>query len=131
LFGVLLGAYDDKGTIGSRIKVSVPHILVGEGAITAMALVLHELATNSIKYGALSTDVGSLNVTCSTDDGQVVIVWTERGGPLVSAPRGQSGFGSMLVKKSITSNLGGTIAFDWPAEGLIVTLRMSYARLGT
>jgi two-component sensor histidine kinase len=131
LLAVLLAAYDDKGVIGSRIQVSVPDILVGEGAITAMALVVHELATNSIKYGALSREAGSLDVTCSADDSEMVLVWTERGGPPVSAPRGQTGFGSVLVKRTITRNLGGTIAFDWPPEGVIVTLRMNSARLGT
>ena len=65
------------------------------------------------------------------DDSEVVIVWTERGGPPVSAPREPTGFGSQLVTRSISSQLGGTIAFDWPAEGVIVTLRMSKARLGT
>ncbi|GEP53871.1 sensor histidine kinase [Reyranella soli] len=131
LLAVLLGAYDDKGTIGSRIRVSVSDILVGEGAITAMALVVHELATNSLKYGALSKEAGSLDVTCTANDGEMVLVWTERGGPRISAPREQTGFGSVLVKNTITRNLGGTIAFDWPAEGVIVTLRMNSARLGT
>jgi two-component sensor histidine kinase len=131
LLAVLLAAYDDKGIIGSRIQVSVPDILVGESAITAMALVVHELATNSIKYGALSTETGSLDVTCTANDSEMVLVWTERGGPRVSAPREQTGFGSVLVKNTITRNLGGTIAFDWPAEGAIVTLRMNSARLGT
>ena len=95
-----------------------------------MALVVHELATYSIKYGALSTEAGSLDVTCSANDSEMVLVWTERGGPRVSVPREQSGFGSILVKKTITRNLGGTIAFDWPPEGVIVTLRMNSARLG-
>jgi two-component sensor histidine kinase len=131
LLAVLLAAYDDKGIIGSRIQVSVPDILVGEGAITAMALVVHELATNSIKYGALSKEAGTLDVTCTTGDSEIVLVWTERGGPRVSAPKEQTGFGSVLVKKTITRNLGGTIAFDWPPEGVIVTLRMNSARLGT
>jgi two-component sensor histidine kinase len=105
--------------------------LLGKGLSPAMALVVHELATNSIKYGSLSTEAGSLDVTCSTDDNEMVLVWTERGGPPVSAPSGQTGFGSVLVKKTITRDLGGTIAFDWPPEGLIVTLRMNRARLGT
>ena len=131
LLAVLLAPYDDKGAVGSRIKVSVPDVLVGEGAITAMALVIHELATNSIKYGALSAVDGTLDVTGATDDGEVVISWTERGGPLVSMPRGQTGFGSVLVKKSISDQLGGTIAFDWPREGVIITLRMSSAQLRT
>jgi hypothetical protein len=57
LLAVLLGAYDDKGKIGDRIRVRVPEMLVGEGSITTLALVVHELATNSLKYGALSRQV--------------------------------------------------------------------------
>jgi two-component sensor histidine kinase len=109
----------------------VPDILVGESAITAMALVIHELATNSIKYGALSKEAGTLDVTCSADNSEMILVWTERGGPFVSAPREQTGFGSFLVKNTITRNLGGRIAFDWRSEGVVVTLRMNSARLGT
>jgi two-component sensor histidine kinase len=89
------------------------------------------LATNSIKYGALSKRSGTLDVTCSAEDREIVLVWKERGGPHVSAPREQTGFGSVLIKKTIDRNLGGTIAFDWPPEGVIVTLRMSRVRLGT
>ena len=132
LLAVLLAPYDERGAIGSRIHVSVPEVLVGEASITTMALVVHELATNSLKYGALSTEGGTLDVGCAdTSDDKVVIVWTERGGPPVSMARGQAGFGSVLVTRSISGHLGGTIAFDWLPEGVIVTLRMSRARLGT
>ena len=131
LLAVLLGAYDDKGVVGSRIRISVPDTLVGETAITAMALVVHELATNSIKYGSLSAEAGLLDVACRVDDSETVLVWTEKGGPSVSAPRGKPGFGSVLVKDTIVRNLGGTIAFDWPPDGVVVTLRMNSARLGT
>lgn len=131
LLGVLLAAYDEKGVIGSRIQVSVPDILVGESAITAMALVVHELATNSIKYGSLSAEAGTLDVIGTSSGSEMVLVWTERGGPRVSPPRQQPGFGSVLVKTTITSNLGGTIEFCWAPEGVIVTLRMNSARLGT
>jgi two-component sensor histidine kinase len=131
LLAVLLAAYDDKGVIGSRIQVSVPEILVGESAITAMALVVHELATNSIKYGSLSAEAGTLDVTCSTSESETVLVWTERGGPRVAPPSQQAGFGSVLVKTTIGRNLGGTIEFGWPPEGVVVTLRMNSARLGT
>jgi len=131
LLSVLLGAYDDRGAIGDRIRVAVPGVLVGEGSITTLALVVHELATNSIKYGALSNASGTLDVACTADDRDVVIVWTERGGPAIAAPPGQAGFGSRLVIRSIERQLGGSIAFDWPKAGLIVTLRMSRDRLGT
>jgi two-component sensor histidine kinase len=130
LLGILLDAYDDKGVIGDRIRIAVPDVLVGEASVTALALVVHELATNSIKYGALSNAVGTLDVTCTADDSSVVIVWTEKGGPPVHKAQGEPGFGSKLVNRSITAQLGGSIEFEWPTEGMIVTLRMSGARLG-
>jgi two-component sensor histidine kinase len=131
LLAVLLGAYDDKGEIGDRIHISVPEVLVGEAAITSMALVVHELATNSIKYGSLSAASGTLQVVASVTDSQVRIVWTEKGGPPVNIASGSEGFGSKLVKKSITDHLGGAIKFDWPTGGAVVTLTMSKHRLGS
>ena len=130
LLAVLLGPYDDEGAIGDRVRVSVPELLVGEASATTLALVVHELATNSIKYGALSKESGTVDVSCTAHDGEVVIVWTETGGPPVEASDRPAGFGSQLVTRSISSQLGGTIAFDWPTEGVVVTLRMSKARLG-
>lgn len=131
LLAVLLGAYDDRGVIGDRIRVSVPDVMAGEGSITTMALVIHELATNSIKYGSLSRAGGTLDLSGTADEGDVTIIWTEKGGPPVSVARGQAGFGSKLVNRSIITQLGGSIVFDWPTEGLIVSLRMRKDRLGT
>ena len=130
LLSILLDAYDEQGVIGDRIRVTVPDVLVGEASVTALALVVHELATNSVKYGALSNTVGTLNVSCTADDSSVVIVWTEKGGPPVQKARGEPGFGSKLVNRSITAQLGGSIDFEWPTEGMIVKLQMSKARLG-
>ena len=56
-------------------------LLVGEKSATALALIVHELATNSIKYGALSNANGMLDVKCSAKGGEVQIVWSESGGP--------------------------------------------------
>ena len=53
---------------------------VGEGAATTLAMVVHELATNSLKYGALSDAAGLLDVSCNLQGSEVVVVWTERGG---------------------------------------------------
>lgn len=130
LLATILGAYDDKGTIGDRICVKLPCVMVGESSITTVALVIHELATNSIKYGALSSG-GTVNVSGSVDEDRVIIVWTERGGPPLTIHRGQPGFGSRLVHSSISSQLGGSITFDWPEVGAVVTLQISKALLGT
>jgi two-component sensor histidine kinase len=128
LLAVLLGPYDDEGAVGVRIRV--PELLVGEASATTLALVVHELATNSIKYGSLSKESGTVAVSCTAQDSEVVIIWTETGGPPVEASNKPSGFGSQLVTRSVSSQLGGTIAFDWQTEGVVVTLRMSKARLG-
>ena len=95
-----------------------------------MALVIHELATNSIKYGSLSSATGLVHISCSVEDKDVIMVWTEKGGPPLTVPRGQAGFGSKLVHASITGQLGGIISFEWPPDGAIVTLRVSKALLG-
>jgi two-component sensor histidine kinase len=130
LVSVLLAPYDEKGAT-VRIRVSVPKMSVGERSSTALALVIHELATNSAKYGALSIPSGTLDVSCNADGDEVVIMWTERGGPRVEAPATLEGFGSKLVHRSMAAQLGGAIAFDWSGEGVVVTLRMSKDRLAS
>jgi len=130
LLATLLEAYDDGGEGRERIRITAPGVLVGEASVTTIALIVHELATNSLKYGALSKATGVLDVTCEAQDSDLDIIWTETGGPPVSTIRGDPGFGSELVNMSITEQLGGSIEFDWRSDGLVVHLRMSRARLG-
>lgn len=129
LLSVLLAPYDDLGTFRGRIRVSVPRISVGESATTVFALIVHELATNSLKYGALSVDTGILDVSCSAHDEAVTIVWTESGGPEVQSPIGPRGYGSKLVEQSVIGQLRGSINYDWADEGVIVTLYVDPNRL--
>jgi two-component sensor histidine kinase len=129
LLTVLLAPYDDLGTFSGRIRVSVPRMSVGDAATTILALVVHELATNSLKYGALSVETGTLDVSCSSHDEAVTIVWTESGGPKVNPPSGEGGYGSKLVQRSVTGHLHGSIDYNWAQSGLLVTLRVSPERL--
>lgn len=131
LLAVLLSPYEDMGAFSGRIRVAVPRMGVGEGSATAIALIIHELATNSLKYGALSADEGTLDVSGSTDDDQVTLVWTERGGPSVQAPNEAVGYGSKLINRSVSGQLGGSIAYDWSNEGLIVVLKLVAAKLAS
>jgi two-component sensor histidine kinase len=124
LFSILLAPYEDEGAFSGRIRVAVPRMGIGESAATTVALIVHELATNSLKYGALSVESGTLDVSGSSDDDFVHITWTERGGPQVVAPEAAAGYGSMLLVRSVTGTLGGTIDFDWATEGLVVSLRL-------
>lgn len=129
LISVLLAPYDDLAAFSGRIRVSVPRMGVGESAATTLALVIHELATNSLKYGALSVAAGTLDVSCTAQDQDVIMVWTERGGPPVTAPDGPGGFGSKLVTRGMSAQLGGSITYEWPEHGVIATLRMLKDRL--
>lgn len=130
LISVLLAPYDEKDA-SVRIRVSVPKVNVGEASSTTLALVIHELATNSAKYGALSSPRGTLDVSCTGDDDEIVITWAERGGPPVVAPAQTDGFGSKLIHRSMATQLGGAVAFDWAEEGVVVTILMKRSRLAT
>jgi two-component sensor histidine kinase len=131
LFSVLLAPYDDMGDFTGRVRVTVPNLIVGEASATTLALVVHELATNSLKYGSLSAAGGMLDLSCNSHDREVVVVWAETGGPPVVAPVSEGGFGSKLLRRGISGQLGGSIAFDWSKEGVIITLRMDKERLAT
>ena len=129
LLSVLLAPYDESEAFSGRIRVAVERMGVGESAATALALVIHELATNSLKYGALSDPCGTLDVSTTSEGDGVCLVWLERGGPPVKAPRGPAGYGSKLVERSVTSQLGGSIEHDWSEGGLVATLRMNREKL--
>lgn len=129
LLTVLLAPYDDMGAFSGRVRVSVPRMGVGEQAATTLALIVHELATNSLKYGALSSPTGTLDIACPAHDTDVVVTWTERGGPAVASPGGEGGYGSKMLNRAMTLQLGGSISCDWNAEGVIVTLHMIKDRL--
>jgi two-component sensor histidine kinase len=126
LLSVLLEPYAEA----RRVVVSAPHILVGEKSATSLALVFHELATNSIKYGALSTPSGALEIHCDERDSEVSIVWRESGGPPVPPPDGKAGFGTRLVTANVQDQLQGSISTDWARDGLVITLQVSAALLG-
>ena len=129
LLSVLLTPYDDLGAFSGRIRISVPRMGIGEAAATNLALVLHELATNSVKHGALSADAGLLDVACLVDDGTAAIVWTERGGPRVEAPTTAKGFGSQLLNRIVKHHFAGSIEYEWAPDGLIATLHIPAGRL--
>jgi two-component sensor histidine kinase len=130
VISIVLSPYDDMGAFSGRIRVAVPRMGIGEGAATSIALAFHELATNSLKYGALSAETGTLDVSGSTDtEGDVSVSWIERGGPTIERLERSSGYGTGLLERSISSQLGGSIDYDWSSDGLIVMLKMDGKRL--
>lgn len=100
---------------------------LGEHATNNIALIFHELATNAAKYGALSTDQGSVNVTWRLVDGNLDLQWQEENGPAITPPE-KKGFGSTLVEKTISS-YGGTLNHAWLPYGLAVRITIPVDRL--
>jgi PAS domain S-box-containing protein len=87
----------------------------------ALALAIHELATNAVKYGALSSDQGRVDVSWIVDRGQLQLTWTESGGPPV-AQAGPAGFGTRLVTRNLASEFHGKVDMQLLAQGLVLTL---------
>lgn len=129
LISILLTPYEDTGAFSSRIRVAVPRMGIGEMAATNVALIIHELATNSVKYGCLSIATGTLDVSGLLEDDHIALAWTERGGPPVEQTRAPEGYGSKLLHRSVTLQLGGTIDYEWTAEGVVVRLSLSSEKL--
>ncbi len=112
-----------------RVHAAGPDVIVGGDAVTSLSMVLHELATNAAKYGALSLPAGRVEVTWAVKKQRLALTWTEHGGPPVAGPRESRGFGSMLVHNSITGQLDGKIDYDWNPAGLIIHLTVTAERL--
>jgi two-component sensor histidine kinase len=129
LFSVLLAPYDDEVAFASRIRVAVPRLGIGERTATTLALVIHEMATNSVKHGALSAETGIVDVSSATDGRDLVLTWAETGGPSIDATPDMKGFGSKMIARSIAHDLDGTLNYDWQPNGLVATLRVRKDRL--
>lgn len=128
LISMLLKPYSMDPSISPNVSISAPKVLVGEHSVTSLAMIIHELATNSAKYGALSADTGRLELSGHEREDEVELVWNERGGPAPDPSAQTNGFGSLMTER-IIRQVGGSIAREWTEEGLSVTLCMSKSQL--
>lgn len=105
----------------AEIKASGPRVNMQPSAAQTLALLIHELATNAVKYGALSTEAGRLAVywrlAPEAQGGALLLTWTELGGPTVKVPR-ERGFGSRLIVSSVERQLNGKVVMNWLPSGL-------------
>lgn len=112
-----------------HITLSGPDTRVDDRGATPLALLVHELATNAIKYGALSQPAGRVAITTDVANSDLLLRWEESGGPAVTEPPARQGFGTRLTELSIVQQLGGTLQRDWRREGLVLDVRVPQARL--
>jgi light-regulated signal transduction histidine kinase (bacteriophytochrome) len=119
--GPLNSIFDDEisayvPTQRDRFKISGPRVLLAPQAYSAVALIVHELVTNSAKYGALS-DNGRVDVTLSVVSDGLQFNWRETGGPVVSVPT-RRGFGSVIIERVVPFDLQGTAVVSYLPAGL-------------
>lgn len=110
-----------------RIRIEVPDLPLGPKAASSVALVLHELATNSAKYGALSSE-GRVRFRVGTEAESVTFLWEEEGGPRLDGAPGSAGFGFRLIRACLDT-LGASQETDWAPEGLRWSMKTTAPRL--
>jgi two-component sensor histidine kinase len=110
----ILAPYDDSG----RIVMQGDDAMLQERLVTPLALVFHELATNSAKYGALACDGGSLFVRFQCECGRIICAWVEAGGIAPRAESTDGGFGSRLLALTIERQLKGKFSRAFTPAGL-------------
>jgi len=115
-----LAPFGSDGKLG-HIEMNGPAISLPERAAGSLALAFHELATNAVKYGALSVESGSVSLAWTVEtrnDGNVVVLeWKEAGGPTLSPPASE-GFGSLVIRQSVAREPSGAVSFNYASEGL-------------
>jgi two-component system CheB/CheR fusion protein len=102
-----------------RVRIEGPTVALEPNTAQSMAVAVHELATNAVKYGALSLPTGRVLVEWScASDGAFTFRWSESGGPPVVAPA-HRGFGTRVLERLVRGPLKGDVHYDWRAEGLL------------
>jgi len=109
----------------SRLLISGPEYSLEPKPALALSMALHELATNALKYGALSTAAGSVTVSWVVEGDELRLIWRETGGPPVSPPQ-RRGFGSRLIERGLAAELGGTAELDFHPDGVVCRLCMKH-----
>ncbi len=131
LVQTILAPYVDPESLRDRgfFIITGPCLPICGNAVTSVALVLHELATNAAKYGALSSSGGYIHIDWLVKNDELLLTWKEHGGPHLDGPADHEGFGSALVRRLVTGQFGGELSYDWNPKGLIIRLSVPVEHL--
>lgn len=115
---------------GNRFSVQIPEIEVSPSAVLPLAMILNELCTNAVKYGALSNDDGCVEISSAVDASKerFVFKWVETGGPSVQLPSRQ-GFGTRLIEQGFVGELRGRAHLSFEPSGVLCELDIPLASL--
>ena len=113
-----------------RLWFDGPELKLRPRASLALSMAFHELATNAVKYGALSSDEGRVDIAWSVDERQesFALDWVESGGPTVHPPQ-RRGFGSRLVERGLAQDLGGSVRLEFRPGGIACAIRAPLAEV--
>jgi two-component sensor histidine kinase len=106
----------------ARATVEGPHILLPPARAVALGMVLHELFTNALKYGALSNKDGRVGVRWTSTPALIELSWREDGGPPVTIPQ-RRGFGSVLIERMVKGELEGAVDLDFRPQGIVCMIK--------
>lgn len=127
----ILAPYADELADEGRIAMRGPAVDVGPLAAPGLALVLHELATNAVKHGALSSQAGHVSIAWAFKQGLLTLNWKENGGPALAGPPEHQGFGARLMRQADLGSSGQKVTLNWSCtEGLQAHLTVPLQRLG-
>lgn len=115
---IVCGALTPHDPGDGRVRTEGPTFDLEPKTAVALALAVHELATNAVKHGALSTSCGQVDVRWANEDGRLRLTWRETGGPPITQPVAR-GFGARLLERGLAEELGGAVRLAFPPEGVV------------
>lgn len=127
LLATIFGAYPAYSE--GRLEIIGPDIRIDSKAATPIALIFHELATNAMKYGALSNEKGRVSIRIEESGEMVSVRWIEIGGPELPGHEPSDGFGSRLIDLAVRQQLGGDYLRKWHSNGLELDMDIRRSRL--
>ena len=124
-----LSAFTHGGSDG-RVRFDGPEATLRAAAVQPLSMALHELATNAVKYGALSAADGEVSIGWTLDrrSGLLLLRWAETGGPPLAGAPSRRGFGSRVLEATVRDQLGGRVKRDWSGPGLVCDISLPIAR---
>lgn len=126
LEGELLPFAQRGAASGPHVELNGPDVTLSVTATQPLAMVIHELATNAAKHGALSLPSGLVSVAWVRHEGGVRLTWSERGGPPIAAEPSRTGFGTRVIEQTVRKQLGGELDRFWNPGGIVVEMRFPY-----
>lgn len=123
----ILRPFGSEDKRANRFLIKGEDVVLHPKAALTLAMVFHELTTNAVKYGALSTAAGQIEIIWTIEPtsqcSQMNLQWQESGGPPVTLPF-RKGFGSRLIKQGLSQELGGEVSLDYEPEGVVCKINM-------